>query len=286
MLDRPDWRIPALAQFSSLQLAFLYICAISCTVSTKRDAKLKKMLELHRPGSVLLASWLDREGISRDLQARYRRSGWLESVGVGAFKRPGDAVTWQGALYALQQQSELPFHAGAMTALSLQGFSHYLRLGRHSVYLFSPRGSKLPAWLKKWDWGMDILHVPTSFLSSKLGFVEHDENNFTIRISSPERAMLECLYLAPKRMDLMECFQIMESMTTLRPKVVEGLLTACGSVKVKRLFLYMAEKANHQWLQFVDQSKLDLGKGERSLSKGGAYVAKYNLVIPKELAEP
>jgi hypothetical protein len=48
----------------------------------------------------------------------------------------------------------------------------------------------------------------------------------------------------------------------------------------------MAEKANHQWLPFVDQSKLDLGKGERSLSKGGTYIAKYNLVVPNELAEP
>lgn len=132
---------------------------------------------------------------------------------------------------------------------------------------------------------MDIQHVPTSLFSSELGFVEHDEKNFAIRISSPERAMLECLYLAPKRMDLVECFQIMESLATLRPKVVEGLLSECGSVKVKRLFLYMAEKANHQWLQLVDQSKLDLGKGERSLSKGGAYVAKYNLVVPQELVE-
>jgi hypothetical protein len=133
---------------------------------------------------------------------------------------------------------------------------------------------------------MDIQHVPTSVLNSELGFVEHDEKNFTIRISSPERAMLECLYLAPKRIDLVECFQVMGSLANLRPKVVEGLLTACASVKVKRLFLYMAEKANHQWLPFVDQSKLDLGKGERSLSKGGTYIAKYNLVVPNELAEP
>ncbi|MBI2825763.1 MAG: type IV toxin-antitoxin system AbiEi family antitoxin domain-containing protein [Planctomycetia bacterium] len=75
----------------------------------------------------------------------------------------------------------------------------------------------------------------------------------------------------------------MEGLGSLRPDLVRDLLTACTSVKAKRLFLYMAEKANHQWLRFVDTSSLDLGKGERSLSKGGFYVAKYHLVVPSEL---
>jgi Transcriptional regulator, AbiEi antitoxin, Type IV TA system/Transcriptional regulator, AbiEi antitoxin N-terminal domain len=253
-------------------------------VSTENGTKLKKLLGLYRPGTVLLASWLERQGISRDLQTRYRRSGWLESVGAGAFKRPGDLVTWQGGLFALQHQAGLPVHAGAMTALSLQGFAHFLRLGQHNVFLLSPRGTKLPAWLKKHDWGMPIRHVPTSVFPAEVGFADHDEKNYTIRISGPERAMLECLHLAPKEFDLVECFQVMEGLTTLQPKVVQELLAACTSVKAKRLFLYMAERANHQWLSIVDASSLDLGKGERSLSKGGVYVPKYNLVVPPELA--
>ena len=105
-----------------------------------------------------------------------------------------------------------------------------------------------------------------------------------IRIAGLERAMLECLHLAPQQFDLVECFQVMEGLSGLRPAVVQELLRACTSVKAKRLFLYLAEQANHAWLQFVDVSQLDLGSGERSLAKGGVYVPKYNLVVPQELA--
>lgn len=57
-------------------------------MSTNNVIKIKKLLDLHVPGTILLASWLEANGFSRDLQHRYKRSGWLESVGVGAFKRP------------------------------------------------------------------------------------------------------------------------------------------------------------------------------------------------------
>jgi Transcriptional regulator, AbiEi antitoxin, Type IV TA system len=72
---------------------------------------------------------------------------------------------------------------------------------------------------------------------------------FSIKVSSPERAMLECLYLSPDTVDLMECHQIMAGMTTLRPKLVQKLLEHCNSIKVKRLFLYLANRAGHDWLK-------------------------------------
>ena len=254
------------------------------TVGTYMETKLKKLFGFHRPGTVSVASWLEKQGISRDLQKRYRRGGWLESVGTGAFKRPGDEVNWQGGLYALQTQAELPVHPGAMTALAMQGLAHYLRLGEEKVFLFSPPKTPLPAWFRNHDWTAPIEHVQSSVLPPTLGLTDHEEKTFTIRISSPERAMLECLHLAPDELDLVECSQVMEGLVNLRPKQVQELLTACTSVKAKRLFLYMAEKVNHPWLPLVDTSKLDLGTGDRSLAKGGVYVSKYQLVVPEQLA--
>ena len=96
--------------------------------------------------------------------------------------------------------------------------------------------------------------------------------------------MLECLHLAPENQDLVECFQVMEGLTTLRPKLVQELLEKCKSIKAKRLFLFMAEKANHQWLSYVKTSTVALGAGARSLDKGGVYVPKYHLVLPNALA--
>jgi hypothetical protein len=253
-------------------------------VSTQNESKITKLLDRHRPGTVLLASWMEGIGISRDLQKRYRRSGWLESVGTGAFKRPSEDVTWHGGLYALQAEAELPIHAGAMTALAMQGLAHYARLGTDRVFLFSPPKTILPAWFKNYDWGVLIKHVRTSVVPGAMGFTEHDEKTFSINISAPERAILECLHLVPEELDLMECFQVMEGLANLRPKLVQQLLAASTSIKAKRLFLFLAEKANHQWFTLVDTSKLDLGKGHRRLAQGGVYVAKYGLTVPKELA--
>lgn len=252
-------------------------------MTTDKRHRLKRLLDLHKPGTVLLSSWLDELGVSYDLQTYYRRSGWLEAVGRGAFKRPGDEVSWQGGVYGLQAQANLPIHAGAMTALSVSGLAHYLRL-RETVWLLSLPQIRLPAWFINHDWGVPIQHVGTSFLPEGIGLMTHEEKSFSITVSAPERAMLECLYLAPARLDLVECFQVMEGLVNLRPVLLQQLLEECRSIRVKRLFLYMAAKADHQWLPLLDKSKLELGQGDRSIVGGGVYDADYRITIPKELA--
>lgn len=56
-------------------------------------------------------------------------------------------------------------------------------------------------------------------------------------------------------------------------------------VKVKRLFLYMAEKSKHQWVGAIETEKIDLGKGVRSLAHEEVLVSKFHITIPRELAE-
>jgi len=253
-------------------------------VATYNETKLTKLLSSIKLGTVVLASWLEGIGISRDLQKHYRNSGWLESMGRGAFKRPGETVEWQGGLYAIQYQAKLDVHAGALTALSLQGLSHYFRLSEEKIFLFTSRKTRLPLWFLNYNWGSQISQQETNFLPMGLGVVEHEEKNFSIQISSAERAMFECLYLAPDTIDLIECFHLMEGLVNLRPKLVQELLQECTSIKVKRLFLYLSEKANHNWLQFIDISSVDIGNGNRRITEGGAYVSKYQITIPNELA--
>jgi hypothetical protein len=77
----------------------------------------------------------------------------------------------------------------------------------------------------------------------------------------------------------------MEGLTNLRPKNIQELLEQCSSIKVKRLFLYMAEKAGHQWMPFLNVQDLNLGKGARAIVRGGVYVSKYDISIPKALAD-
>lgn len=183
----------------------------------------------------------------------------------------------------MQKQLKISIHAGAMTALSMQGMAHYMRMGNERVFLFAPPKTKLPSWFKKHDWETDINFTTTSILPNTVGLMDYEEKNYTVRISAPERAFLECLYLAPEKLDLIECYQVMEGLTTLRPKLLQSLLEQCGSIKVTRLFLYMADKAGHDWYKRLDQSKFDLGKGSRTITQGGVYAPEFQIIVPKEL---
>lgn len=253
-------------------------------MTTNSDKKLMSLLANHVPETVLLASWLEKNGISRELQQYYLKSGWLESLGSGAFKRPNENVKWFGALHSIQRQADMPVHVGGLTSLSLQGLAHYARLGNELLYLFSNHYVNLPKWFRDQEWGLKVKHVKTKILPISLGLIEFKEGAVTLQISSPERAIFECLYLTPNQFDIVECYQMLEGLSNLRPKVLQELLEKCSSIKVKRLLLFMASKANHQWLSFIDTTKIELGKGDRILVKGGVYISQHRISIPKELA--
>ena len=104
-------------------------------------------------------------------------------------------------------------------------------------------------------------------------------------VSTPEQAFLECLLLAPQQYSYMDLFYMMEQLTTLRPEILQRLLETTKSLKVKRMFLYMAEKAGHYWHEALDTSKIELGTSKLQLIKNGAYIAKYRITVPKELNE-
>ena len=246
--------------------------------------KLKILFQDLQSGGIVTSTWLEEKGVSRSLQKHYLKSGWLETFGRGAYKKPGDKITWHGAISAIQKQTDLKVHVSASSALTLRGYNHYLR-SQENLFLFTPHKKNLPKWFTDYEWGNPILHKQSAFLPFEIGMEEFDTGNDTIRISSPERAILECLYLAPNHLDLIECYHLMEGLVNLKPKLFTELLMKCSSVQVKRLFLYMAEKANHQWLKFIKTEDINLGKGNRMLSKNGVYVSRYLLSIPKELSQ-
>ena len=252
-------------------------------MSLENDKKLNPLIADWPVGAVYATSWLKKSGFSDQLLNRYKKSNWLTSVGSGALKRSGDEVSYQGAVYALQKQLDSSIHVGAKTALALQGKAHYLQLGNVTATLFGGSEAKLPRWFNKADWNVKTDYYSTSFLPPELGLVDLELKTFTVKISSPARAIMECLYLAPDKQDLMECYELLESLTNLRPQQVQALLEACTSVKVKRLFLFLAERAKHSWFEYLDLTKIDLGAGKRSIAPNGVFNKKYQITVPKEL---
>lgn len=253
------------------------------TMSNGVATKINQLLKSQPQGVVFQSSWLNSEGYSYDLQKRYRKSLWLKSIGTGAMIRVGDEVGVEGAIYSLQKQTDLSIHPGGRTALAYLGKAHYLEMETKRVTVFGSRGEKLPVWFEKYNWGVVVDYYQTSFLPKDLGLTEIDVKNFSIKVSGAVRAVLECLYLAGEKQDFIECYQLMEGLNNLRPNEVQTMLEKCDSVKVKRLFLYLAEKAGHKWFGYLKLDRIDTGSGKRSIVKGGVYVDRYQITVPKEL---
>ncbi len=251
-------------------------------MSTNSNKKLNQLLASTPKGVVLLTCWLKANGYSSDLVKRYRNSGWLESIGFGANIRSGDAVDCFGALYSLQAQCKSSIHVGARSAFSIQGKAHYLELNAKKITLFSSnKDRRLPAWFKNFDWGIEIELHSSDFLPSDLGLLDFSTKEFSIKVSGQIRALMECLHLVPHYQELTECYELMEVMNNVHPKKVQQLLCNCHSIKVKRLFLYLAEKVGHAWFYYLDLSNIDLGIGKRKIVEDGVLDEKYKITVPK-----
>ena len=251
----------------------------------KKGTKINQILQQLPPGVVFLSTWLKAQGCPYELQQRYRESGWLITIGKGAMLRNGQKLLISGAIYALQQQAGMKIHIGGRTALGMQGYAHYIEVEKKETLLFAQRGKRLPVWFKNNNWDTKPALITTSFLPQDKGLIDFNEEGITIKISGPARAIMECLYLAPKKFDLLEAYQIMEGLTALHPDDVQILLSNCNSVKTVRLFLYLAHKADHQWIKHLDMNTVFIGKGKRSFVKNGVFIPEFNIVVPAELAK-
>jgi hypothetical protein len=252
-------------------------------MSTVKPSKINTLLNTQPKGTVLLSSWLVKNGYSFELQKLYRKSRWFDAIGRGALVRAGDDVDYLGGVYALQSQLGLSVHPAGKTALATQGKSQYLELSPKKAQLFGAARETLPLWFKQHNWGLGVDCKLSSFLPPKLGLIDHEHKSFMVKISSPARAVMECLYMVPQSQPLVEIYELMEGLNNLRPASVQQLLTCCRSIKVKRLFLYLAEKAGHDWLAHLKLDDVGLGTGKRAIVPNGVYVPKYQIMVPREL---
>ena len=252
-------------------------------MSTEKPSKINQLLQKLPSGALFFSSWMKENGISYELQRRYRDSEWLTSIGAGVMVRTGESPTIFGALSSMTKQTGRLFYIGGLSALELAGYTHYVPMGRPVVYVGYAKGDWVPFWLKKHEWGVDLLFVASEYFDTNTGITTMIQGAFEILVSTPERAFMECLNLAPIRYNLMDLYYVMEQLTALRPGMVQTLLVQNTSVKIKRLFLYMAEKAGHAWFSELDLQKIDTGSWKREIAPNGVYDSKYQIVIPEEL---
>jgi len=157
-------------------------------------------------------------------------------------------------------------------------------MGKPVLMIGHPKQQTIPDWMKENNFDMTLKFFSTETFSnpqlstSKVG-------DLNLLVSTPEQAFFECLLFSPKQYSFMDLFYIMEQLTTLRPEIVQDLLENTDNLKVKRLFLYMAEKAGHYWFDLLDADKIDIGTAKHQLTKNGIYIPKYKITVPKELCD-
>lgn len=249
------------------------------------ESKLNFLLQNWPKGTVVVDSWLKKMGVYKQLKQKYIRSKWLKSIGRGAVSRVGDSIDWKGGLYAIQTQMSTAIHIGGKTALEMQGEGHFIKFSETSIFLYSSKNARLPSWFLHYPWGVKIHFNNARFLKSESGIRTIPVGDFELNISVAERAILEVLYQVPMHQSIEESYYLMEGMIGLRPDLVQNLLEACTSIKVKRLFLCLAEKLNLPWFSRLNLQKINLGQGKRSIIKNGILDKKYFITIPRSLAE-
>ena len=145
----------------------------------------------------------------------------------------------------------------------------------------------MPTWFKGDRLGVELTLIRTNLfpVARELGLAEFKEKDLSLKISAPERAAMEMLHVVPGKVGFDEAFLVMENLATLRSEMVQMLLVKCRSIKVKRLFMFMAEKHGHTWLSELDVSRLDLGKGKRMIVPKGSFDKKYRITVPRDRYE-
>lgn len=279
----------------------VYENGILRTMSEQSGSKVNQLLQVIGEVGLVSARWLRANGYSTSLVARYVRSGWLQSPSRGVYALPRSEPGWDGVLRTLQQREGLRIHAGGRFALAWQGHEHYLRLrGSPKVTVYGP--DSLPGWAKKFPLSEPFVHQGRGpFDHTELSFDDatasdhlYDEglerqvdSNMVgeIVMASPERAMLELCEEKPSAALVYEADAVMQGLAGLRPDLVSDMLLRCRSVKAKRLFLALAERHQHAWLQRVVLTDLELGSGKRVLVPGGRLHPKYLITLPADLGE-
>lgn len=283
-------------------------------MSSQRQGKLNWLQQNLPEGLLVDAAWLQRRGYSSALRSKYVKHRWLQQPVRGLYRRPPatfpaaviEDVRWEQVVISLQTMLQLPFVVGGRTALELQGFAHYLRSGGPpEIHLYGER--TLPPWVSKLKLETTFIfhkaqklfehkaihHLEkqsegsasqnrTTALQSGFTFEPWGQWQWPLMLSLPERAILELLDDVPQRETFQQADVLMEGLSNLRPRLLHTLLVECRSVKVKRLFLWFAERHGHRWMTKLDLTGIDLGQGKRMLVSGGKLNTKYNITVPEE----
>ena len=277
-------------------------------MTMQKGGKLNQLERLLPEGLLVDAAWLEKQGYSRSLRSQYVSAGWLEQPVRSVYRRPRGTLRWEQVVVSLQALLHYPVSVGGRSALEFQGYAHYLPQSpeMRTIHLYTDK--KLPGWLSKLAiYSQFVVHNRSRFLppvelaGDALTLSEPDSANtlsslpgglmispwgqwsWPLVMSFPERAILEMLDELPQHESFHQVDMVMEGLVNLRPRRLQALLEDASSIKVKRLFLFFADRHRHKWFDYIDRDKISLGSGKRVIFTGGKLDPDYKITVPENM---
>lgn len=258
----------------------------------KGDSK-KPLRALLPYGMLATRKWLMARGLSGHALDNAVKSKRLLPLAPGVYSQYTRDLRWEGVVASLQYMegaSTPSVYAGGLTALSVMEMPDLPPAGALDVHLYA--NDRPPAWLfrlplpEKFKWRSAKNLWPESVAADEdyLEACGWDMGLPPLHVSCPERALMEALMSVPKGIDFDQADGLMREQILMSPRKLDALLGACRSVKVKRLFFWLAARANHHWLGDLDRARYDLGSGKRVLEEGGKLDREHLITVPHHMA--
>jgi Transcriptional regulator, AbiEi antitoxin, Type IV TA system/Transcriptional regulator, AbiEi antitoxin N-terminal domain len=210
-------------------------------------------------------AWLQERGFNAKQVARLAQDGWLTRLGHGVYILPGDQLNRDASIARLAE-SMPGLHVAGKTALAWRGVRHNLAV-KEQLILWGDRASTLPTWFTSaFPADYQATHLFDPGLDAHAGVAPLPGGRPDVPVSTPERALLELLSDVGKGQELEEARHLVESARTLRPVVLDELLSHLKRIKVARLAHALAEELELSWVDLARKHSERLGGGSRWVS--------------------
>ncbi|QCX51392.1 type IV toxin-antitoxin system AbiEi family antitoxin domain-containing protein [Ralstonia pseudosolanacearum] len=235
----------------------------------------QRLLQESRRGHPIDSDMLREMGVSAALAAYMVKSGWLQRLSQGVYLLTGDTPSRDGSIAYLSRC--IPgLHVGGKTALAWQGVRHNIAF-REKVVLWGQKPYRIPAWVAE--------HLSYSYQTTTLfdddfpyekGLKPLPAGDPAVRVSVPERAILELASDIGKGQSMEEASNLMVGLRNLRSDVLDEFLSHCKRVKVVRLVRDLGLEADFSWARDIQKHVDRLGAGKRwsNQTKNGRLTLK------------
>lgn len=245
--------------------------------------------KLLKPGYLVNRNVLYSYGLTRPDVDYYVRSGLLSSFARGIYHRKSDYnLTWQEVVASL---TDLGYqaHVGGASVVRESGLEHFVSVSDSATSISLYSAELLPKWLGDTPVKETLTETKQSWLKKLPDSVYRTQTfgqwDREIKYATLELALLEQLVDAKSEAELVAIDRLLEGMANLSPTRLNELLRLCPNVKAKRLCGWLLQRHDHAWIKRIEWDAVALGKGKRSIIKGGRYNDQWQITVPRKMED-